>query len=171
MARLPRLESQASTRAMAGLLSAVLHVGLLVLIALSGGPGEGEREDPTPAAQWVRMDAPAVVPRAGIAHRPVETGSVPAGSPSAPQIEPPPVPFPEPDIPSFEPDETVLAEVEFRIEEAADLALAPALDAFPSFVTPAAHAPELLERIEKLAEELDQGPARAGRVGTRWPAI
>lgn len=164
MARLLRFESQGSTRVTAGLLSTVMHVGLLVLVAFSGGPGEGEREDPTPAEQWVRLDAPAVIPRAGMAEMPLETGSVPPGSPQAPRIEPPPVPFPEPDIPSFEGDEGVLADAEVTVEEPADLALAAVADTFSSFVTPAAQVPALLERIETLAEELTKAP----RARVRW---
>lgn len=158
MARLQRIESQTSTRATAGFLSVMLHVGVLLLIALSGGRWDGLQEIATPAMQLVWPDAHATGRPDGI-----EQG---AWTPAMPElllgdqavlqsIEPPSVQLADLDIPRAEPEEIPLVDAD--VEDAGEAALI-AVETPSTFVMPQVQASALLERIERLAEELAEAP-------------
>lgn len=159
MAHVQPFQPHTARRATAGLLSAVLHIGLLVLIALSGGRGDGVREDPAPAARWVRLDVPAGEPDRGSDPAPQAAPmpqSAPPERPSLPSIEPAAVPPPRLDIPVTSADEAL--HVDPVVKEATDVARNNAVESGTTFVMPPAQAAGLLERIERLAEELANAP-------------
>ena len=163
MAHVQRFQPQTARHAAAGLLSAVLHIGLLVLIALSGGRGDGVREDPAPATQWVLLDAPVREPDqvsdAATQARPAPD-SAPPERPGMPPIGPPVVPPPGIDIPRMVAADTM--HVDHVAEKALDVARTSAAENASKFVMPPGQAASLLERIEQLAEGLANAPdARA----------
>lgn len=137
MTRSVRLESRASTRAVAAFLTAVLHVGLLVLIALSGGRRDGINDDDTPVTQVVFFESQVDDQRQGIAWAPWYQ-ALPTRVHSEPldltDIEPPsPVPA-EFDAPLDDADE--LARVE--LETAGDTAMTSITEPLATFVMPQA---------------------------------
>lgn len=155
MTRSVRLESRASTRAVAALLTAVLHFGLLVLIALSGGRRDGINDDDTPITQVVFLDSQLDDPRQGIASAP----RYPA-VPKRLHIEPP-------DLTDIEPPSPVPAEFDTPLDDANELArieLEPSGDTavnsitepLATFVMPLAQASSLVQRVERVARELAQ---------------
>lgn len=165
MTRLQRLESKTSTRAMAGLLSAMLHLGLLVLISLSGGRGDGAREDPGPATQAVLLDAGVEARRPRVEPVPDSISGAEASPdpvtvepPGLATIEPAPVPSPTVDIPQF----ALNPAPPIDVEAPGEVLPTRVLDTPAAMVMPRRQASALLQRIEKLAEQLTRVPrARA----------
>lgn len=163
MTRSVRLESRASTRAVAAFLTAVLHVGLLVLITLSGGRRDGINDDDTPVTQVVLFDSQVDDRRQGIAWAPwyptVPT-RVQSEPPDLTDIEPPsPVPA-EFDVPLDEANE--LARVE--LETAGDTAMTSITEPSATFVMPQAQASSLVQHVERVAREL----AHISRTRVTW---
>ena len=160
MARLQRFKPKSSTRAMAGLLSVSLHLGVLVLIAVSGGRWDGLRDVAAPAMRLVRVDTRATDRRDGI-ERDVRTPAMPKlmlGEPlDLHRIEPTSIQLPELDIPDVEVEGIPLVDAD--IKEAADAALVANIDAPSTFIMPQVQASELLKRVERLAEELVKTPS------------
>ena len=160
MARLQRFKPKSSTRAMAGLLSVSLHLGVLVLIAVSGGRWDGLRDVAAPAMRLVRVDTRATDRRDGI-ERDVRTPAMPKlmlGEPlDLHRIEPTSIQLPELDIPDVEVEGIPLVDAD--IKEAADAALVATIDAPSTFIMPQVQASELLKRVERLAEELAKTPS------------
>ena len=160
MARLQRFKPKSSTRAMAGLLSVSLHLGVLVLIAVSGGRWDGLRDVAAPAMRLVRVDTRATDRRDGI-ERDVRTPAMPKlmlGEPlDLHRIEPTSIQLPELDIPDVEVEGIPLVDAD--IKEAADAALVANIDAPSTFIMPQVQASELLKRVERLAEELAKTPS------------
>jgi hypothetical protein len=92
MARLLRLEPRRSLGVVAGLLSAMLHLGLLLLIVFSGGRQDGVAEGDTPLSRLVMLDSRITDRRDGIEVAPVKPSApeVNVGEPLDPRtIEPP----------------------------------------------------------------------------------
>jgi len=159
MARLQRLTPQTPTRLAAAVLSCVLHLGLVALILLSGGRQDGVREDPAPSAQLLFL-ATRTPGRPGHSDSSQGTPVTPGQSPSErwePQrIEPPSIPLPEVDVPraasyriprlEIEPEDTVVTIPVSTVETAS------------TFIMPEMQASQVLERIERFAEELADTP-------------
>ena len=167
MAHTQGLQSPPSARATAGLLSFVLHVGLLMLVLWSGGSGEGLRDAEAPEPQPVRLDAVAddrqhdrqtlPGPRAGDA--------VPPETPVLHEPVPPSVPLPELGLaPSLV---TAAPEVEVDASEEPEPGAVTFADVVPPEVpdegatpiTPPLEADELLRRIESLAGQWVTSPS------------
>jgi len=167
MLRVRPFQSQMSRRATAGLLSAVLHAGLLVLIVLSGGRGDGVLEDPADAAQWVQLASGASASEEGLEQGPL-LPETPADrlvqAPSPLPIEPAPVPPPDVDLPISPVDETAPADAadDVSIDEVGEVTLAGTYDSQSALVMPRLQAVELAQRVEQLAEDMAQ--ARRARV-------
>lgn len=159
MARLQRFESQTATRATAGLLSVLLHVGALLLITLSGGRWDGPQEIATPAMQFLWLDAHVTGRPGGIeqgAWSPEMPERILSDDADLPSIEPPSIPLAEFDIPRAEAEEIPLVDAD--VEDAGEAALITAINSPSTFVMPQAQAAALRKRIERLAEELTAAP-------------
>lgn len=159
MARLQRLKPQTLTRVTAAVLSAMLHLGLLGLITLSGGREDGVRDDPAPATRLLLLNARVPGRREGIETVPWTPAApelVPSVQLNLPQIEPPSIPFPELDIPRVESAEVPLVQVD--VEDAVETTPASAVDTPSTFVMSEVQATGVLKRIERLAAELAETP-------------
>jgi hypothetical protein len=153
MARLQRVRSHTSTRALAGVLSVLLHVLLIALIAWSGGRGDGTRENPAPAMQAVWLLGAVTAARADLeASRwtPDEPPSLPPPVPATLEFEPPAVALPKLDLPRTEAEPAMLAGVQAAPDRAVGTA--------STFAMAGAQASRLLQRIEQLAEGLAETP-------------
>jgi hypothetical protein len=168
MAREKRLESLVSLRVVTGLLSVMLHVGLLLVIVFSGGRHDGVDDDATPVTQLVMLQSRTPDQRDGIDLPPLEP-AVPA--PDLRELLdvadiPPTPPTPDSDAEHGAVDEMPLEAVIAANDTVLDsgaidpvIALADALtEPLPTFVMPRAQASALLQRIERLAEELTRTP-------------
>jgi hypothetical protein len=159
MARLQRFQAVITRRAAAGLLSALLHLGLAALILLSGGRAEGSREDAAPATRVVWLEPEVSVRRKDMeppAQEPAAATSIP-GEPRDPlRIEPPAVMPPQVEIPLIDSHESRV--VDLAADESADFAQAGAAGALSTFVIPQAQASGIVQRIEHVAAELAKAP-------------
>ncbi|HEY6640854.1 hypothetical protein [Povalibacter sp.] len=161
MTHLMRFELRVSPRVAAGIVSALLHLGLLLLLAFSSGRFDGFHEAETSLTSLVMLDTPRADRRDGV-HTP-------------PQALPPaPAPDPEPSreddveqsLPIREPTESI---------ESTELAAAAAISApeipasttasdtaitesLATFVSPSPEQAALLANLARLAEELAQAP-------------
>lgn len=167
MAHMQRLQSQPSARATAGLLSVVLHVGLVMLVLWSGGRGDGLHDIRAPEPQPVSLDAVAdhgeddrhalPAPSAG--------GVVPPEPPVLHEPVPPSVPLPELDIsPSLvaeapEAEGDAADKPEPDAATFADAAEASVPDDGSTLLMPRLQAEELLSRIERLAGQWVTSPS------------
>jgi hypothetical protein len=148
---------------MAGTLSVALHLGLLLLILLSGGRRDGYDDDDTPLTRLVFVDADVAPRRDGhdVADRSAAMRPpVAQEPPDVPDAEPPTLTPVEIDTPSEAADEEPLVDLEVR----ARAAVPPVLEPLETLVLPPEQASALQERIERLAEELLKTP----RVRTTW---
>lgn len=155
MARPQGLESPVSTRAVAVLLSTVLHVGLLLLIVLSGGRRDGVHYDDTPLTRVVLLDSQDGDRRDGMQLAPW-TPVMPRVVTSAPpqlrfeQPEPQQESHPAPDDPPEEAD--AIPHVDVQVEPEG-LTAARIDDSSSTEVVAEVHASAFLRRIERLAED------------------
>jgi hypothetical protein len=163
MTRPQRLDTRDSTRAVAGALSVVLHLGLLLLIVLSGGRRDGIDDDDTPLSQLVLMDSDIATRQDG-AEPTVWNPSPPTLSVADQRefldVQPPDLSPLEFEAPREEVDDVPLVDIEVL----ADAALAPVIEPLATFVMPEAQASALLKRVERLAEKLVKAP----RARTAW---
>lgn len=157
MAHPAQFESQGAIRTMAGVLSATLHFGLLLLIALSGGRRDGYHDDDTPVTTVVWLQSDVADRREGVEPR-LKEPAAPAPFPSQladlPIIEPPTlaVADPTPDAPREETDPGPGPD----FESAHDTASNETTDRPSTLEMPEAQASALLQRIERLAEDLSR---------------
>lgn len=172
MTQLGRLDSRISTRAVAGALSVVLHLGLLLLILLSGGKRDGIDDDDTPVTQLVFVESDVSVRHDGT--------DLAVWSPADPtlavgeqqeflDIEPPTLSPIEFDRPEQVAEEVPPIEVEIPDESVLTAVVQP----LATFVMPQAQASALLKHVERLAEELVKRPrSRAAweQDGTQYDA-
>lgn len=153
MTRSVRLESQASTRAVAGLLTVGLHAGLLVLVALAGGRRDGASDDDTPVLRVVYLDSQASSRRTGpewAAWQPAAAMPVQAEPPEIGDLEPS---RDESDAPPWA-----------ELEQPGEITLARIVEPPAPFVLPPAQATSLLQQVERAAREL----ATSDRTQVRW---
>jgi len=149
-----RLDSQFSTRAWAGLLSAVLHLGLVLLILLSGGRRDGISDDDTPVTRIVYMDSVAATPREGIEsilRNLAVPRPMPPDQPDLRDIEPPMLSPAEFDSSRDDPEDSPPADVEAPGETSS-------IESPTTYLMPQAEASALLQRVERLAAELVKAP-------------
>jgi hypothetical protein len=175
-----RLDSRGAVRATAGLLSALLHVVLFLLIALSGGRRDGIHDDDAPLTQVVFIDSDVVARRDGNEATPWFRTPPPLAlgeQPLLPVIEPPSLPLPEFDAPQDDakqdPDDADDVS-ELMAGIVPDVAV-PAIADVPvqSFVMPQAQASAVLQRIERVAGKLAKTPRTRvawQQDGTRYDA-
>ncbi len=185
MERLKRLESQDSTRAGAGVLSVALHVGLLLIVMLSGGRQDGVYDADTPITQVVMLESRKADQRDGVELPPLdpaiplptldeppdlqtepqkvhETDQAPA--PLVPELEVSPVDeldAPPQDVPEDVPGEVpedVNDSPPVEIAAPSEVVLASTIDPISTFVMPQADASALLQRVERLAEKHAEAP-------------
>lgn len=156
MVRLKRMDPKTAARVTAGLLSALLHVIVLVLIAVSGSRWDGFQESAMPALQFARLDLHV----AGRPDRSEQVESTPANLESNPgaqfdsqSIEPLSIPLVENAPPRADVEETAFEDA--RIQDVGEPALNRAIDTASTFVLAQVQAAELLKRVERLAEELE----------------
>lgn len=163
MTRSVRLESPISTRAAAGLLTVVLHVGLVVLIVLSGGQRDGIADNDTPVTRVVFFDAPVADWQRGTAPEPWFP-AIPTQAhgklPDPADIEPPSVSPTEFDAPQDGAEEVP----QVVLETADDTALTSIVEPSVPFVMPPAQVSSLVQRIELVAREVVQ----ASRKRVTW---
>ena len=163
MTRPVRLESRASTRAVAGLLTAALHVGVLVLVGLSGGRRDGIHDDDMPVTRIVFMDSHVADRRDGIERAPWYP-AIPTlthgEQPAIEDIQPPPLLPAEFDASQEHADEMPLADVEVPAETAPASAVEPP----GTFVMPETQASALAQHVERVAREL----ATSDRTRVTW---
>jgi hypothetical protein len=174
MVHAARLESQSSTRAAAGALSVGLHSCLLLLILFAGGPRDGTREGEASLGVLVMLDARIAERRTDIEWPPTpDTLALP--EPTEPRVtleraEPVAPPLSEPDrhpedvaqVPAMPLADEALAEILEHDEAAESLA---------TLRMPESRAAELLQRLERLAEELAAQPRATAsweQDGTRY---
>jgi hypothetical protein len=162
MTQLKRLDSRVSTRAAAGGLSVVLHLGLILLLLLSGGRRDGIDDDDTPLTQlvFVKAEIPARHEGAELtAWTPKDSGHAIGEQRKFLEIEPP-------TLSPIEIDATPVADdlPPLEVEVPDDSILATAVDPLASFAMPQAQASALVKRVERLAEELVSRP----RARTAW---
>ena len=161
MVRAARLESQSSTRAAAGALSVGLHSGLLLLILFAGGPRDGTREGEASLGELVMLDARIAEQRADI-EWPTTQDTLSPPDPPEPQVvveraEPVAPPRTESDS---DPDDVEHVPAMPLVDAAPAEVLAhdEATEALATLRMPASRAAELLQRLERLAEELAAQP-------------
>jgi hypothetical protein len=164
MARLRRLESGVSVRVVAGMLSALLHVALFLLIVFSGGRQDGMDDGDTPIAQLLMLESRQADRRDGL--------DLPQLPPALPapglreqadleRIQPPTLLIPDVDVRPEAPDITPPAQAVAPTEPVPTPVDEPA----PStFVLAEPQTSALLKRVERLAEEL----AKASRARATW---
>ena len=158
-----RLESQASTRAVAGLLTVGLHAGLLVLVALAGGRRDGAGDDDTPVTRVVYFDSQVSSRRTGAewaAWQPAAAMPVHVEPPEIGELETLPPAQADSGSSRDEDDASPWAE----LEPADELTLAHIAEPPATFVLPPAQATALLQQVERAAREL----ATADRTQVRW---
>jgi hypothetical protein len=167
MTRLQRLDSQVSTRATAGLLSVVLHLGLLLLILLSGGRRDGIDDDATPLTRLVFLDSDIATRRQGAEptfRNPALPTQIADDTQDFPEIDLPTlkqIEFDAPrEMPQDEPDDEPLTDIVVRADAAPTAIAEPPA----ALVMPRTQASALLRRIEGLAEGLVKTP----RIHTAW---
>lgn len=163
MAVREHLDSRTSRRLLAGLVSVVLHVGLFLAIAWSGGRYQGIDHGETPVTRLVMIEARTADQREGALQPPLE--------PTAAEIEPaqretgedtaPPEPLPG-EIPTesvayLEPDSAISEPLQDS-ERQPDPAPVEAIDQPSTFVMPVAQRSALQHRLEQLAEDLANTP-------------
>jgi hypothetical protein len=165
MARLEHLETRVSTRAVAGILSVVLHVGLFLLVMLSGGRQDGVHDADTPTTQVVMLESRIADQNDGVDLPPLES-AVPVPTLYEPP-DPRPVRPPSPLLPDrvFPPAEDNVVPPEdaedsppVEIVAPAEPVLTSAISPLSTFVMPPAEASALLQRVERLAEEHANAP-------------
>ncbi len=162
MAVREHLDSQTLRRLQAGLVSVVLHVGLFLAVALSGGRYEGVDAGETPITQLVMIEARTADQRDGTRQPPLEAAVAEmelqreVGEDSAPP-EPLPGEIPTESLAHLEPDAALSATVE-DIEMQADPSPVDAIDQPSTYVMPAAQRSALQHRLEQLAEDLANTP-------------
>jgi hypothetical protein len=167
MAHRPRLEWRVSSRVVAGSLSALLHLGLFLLVYFSGGRQDGVDDDDTPITQVVMLETRNADHRDGVRLPPLQA-SIPAPDPRA-SLDPQAVQPPTLSLSDLDPapDEAAVIETP-PIEIAAppvDPLLATAIELpLPTFVMPQAQVSELIERIERVAaKKLAAAPSATAR--------
>jgi hypothetical protein len=157
MAHMKRLESPTSTRVLAGFLSATLHLGLLVLVVLAGGRRDGIDDDDTPLTQVVLFASDVAHRSDGIdttAWQPAVEATIQHEEAAPPDIEPPSQPLPDVQVPL-----DVVAEIPpVEIVTPVDTTVASVIEPAATFAMPEAQVSALLQRIERLAEELAKSP-------------
>lgn len=157
MARLERREWRISARAVAGFLSAVLHLGLFLLITLSGGRQDGVHDADTSMTQVVMLESRLADRSNGIDLPPLE-----AAVPMPTLSEPPEPQAVEPPVPSQPDHQTQPASVDVTppVEVVAPIeaVLSSVIDPLATVEMPQAEASALLQRIERLAEALAESP-------------
>ena len=160
---LERLESRVSLRVMAGLLSAALHFGLLLLLALSGGRYDGIHDGETPITRVVLLESRNADHRDGIESTPLEP-NVPAinlaEALNAENREPPPLLLAKL---HSEPTDAIVAPPA-ELTEATETVSTETIDLASTFVMPQAEKSALVKRLARLAEELAQTP----RAQVKW---
>ena len=140
----------------------MLHLGLLLLVAFSGGRQDGVDSSDTPITQVVMLESRHADHRDGSRSAPLEP-AVPAiniGDQLEPQSIPAPSLLPEIDTSADEPDVAPPP----NIIDSSDPVLTTAIELPSTFVMPPAQASELLQHIERLADELKKKP----RVQSTW---
>jgi hypothetical protein len=163
MTQLKRLDSRVSTRAAAGTLSVLLHLGLVLLILAAGGKRDGVDDDDTPLTQLVFIASDVAVRHAGpelTAWNPADPTRAFGQQREFLKIEPPPLSPIEFELPPQVVEEASPIEV----ETPDDSLLAAIMQPLASFVMPQAQASALLKHVERLAEELVNSP----RSRTTW---
>ena len=174
MARAERLESQSSTRAAAAALSVVLHSALLLLILFAGGPDDGTHEGEAWLGELVMLDARIAERRAAI-EWPTTQDNLSLPESPEPQViveraEPMAPPLSEPDSDP----ENVEQVPGMPLVDQAPAAVLEHDEATESLATlrmPEARAAELLQRLERLAEETAAQPRATAsweQDGTRY---
>lgn len=165
MARLQRIRSQTATRATAGSLSVLLHV-LLALIVLSGGRWDGLQDVAMPVIEFTWLEAHDTGrpdgSEQGASWMPAMPELDPGDQADLQSIEPPSMPLIEYDFPRTEAEQIPLVDAD--IEVAGETSLITAIDTPPTFVMPQLQAAALLQRVERLAENL----ADAARARVSW---
>lgn len=150
-------------RVVAGLLSAMLHVALFLIIASSGGRQDGSGEGDTPVTQVVMLEFRSADHMDGI-----ELAALEAAAPPAIVLE-------RLDLRSVQPPSLLSRDLEQPPDDASvvppvdgitlgDTVLASTVDPRATFVMPQDQTSGLLEHIERLAEAL----ARAPRAQVTW---
>lgn len=174
MARPERLESQSSTRAAAGALSVVLHLGLLLLILFAGGPRDGTLEGEASRGELVMLDA-RIAERRPDVEWPAMPVTLSLPEPPEPQVaveraEPllPPLSETDGDTKDVEqpPEMPVVEEAPAEVLEQEE-----SNETLATLRMPEARAAQLLQRLERLAEELAAQPhatASWEQDGTRY---
>jgi hypothetical protein len=163
MARFVRLESRVSTRAAACLLTAALHVGLLVLIVLSGGRRDGVDGDDSPVTRIVFFDSRVGDRSQGAAWdrwHPAMPTPVRSDPPDVEDIEPPsllPIEFDAPHA-----DARQIPQIE--VDTGGDTRISSIVEPLATFVMPQAQASSFVQRIEREAREL----AQSSRTRVKW---
>src|SRR5688572_29418599 len=165
MASLQRTGSQTATRATAGILSVLLHVLLLALIALSGGRRDGLPDVAMPSIEVTWLEAHDTGRPDGIeqgAWTPAMPESILGDQADLQSLEPPMMPLVEYDFPRTEAEQIPLVNAD--VEVAGETALIAAIDTPSTIVMPQVQAAALLQRVERVAEEL----AEAARARASW---
>ena len=157
VAHLKRLEPRVSTRAVAGLMSVALHLGLFLLIAFAGGRQDGVHDGDTPITQVVMLESPIADHRDGVELTPLEP-AVPAlhvrKEPVAQTGQAESVSIPDIDARPIGVDDTPPV----AVLAPNDTALTSAIDPLSTLVMPQAQTSTLLQRIERLAEKVTTAP-------------
>lgn len=157
MARLARLKSRVSLRVLAGLFTALLHLGLLLLLASSGGRYDGIDDGETPITRVVMFESRNADHRDGIESPPLEPTVPPidlAEQLNAEHSEPPSLLLRDLDS---EPDDAIVAPPA-ELTAAIDTISTAAIDAPSTFLMPPAQKSALEQRLARLAEELVKTP-------------
>jgi hypothetical protein len=153
MTPLKRLDSRVSTRAAAGALSAALHVGLILLILLSGGRRDGVDDDDTPVTQLVFLETDVATRHEG-AEPTVWNPALPTQTAGEVrdylEIEPP-TPLP---IEFDEPEQIADDALPIEIVSPDDAIVTTVVEPLATFAMPQAQASALVKRVEHLAEQL-----------------
>ncbi len=159
MASLSTRDSLRPGRVTAALLSGLLHLGMLALIVLAGGPADGliERAAESRAQTWLTapiarqrdFDLPDP-PVAAIPQVQADAGPAPA-TVDPPGERLPPPPLPEPDLAI--PDLAAAGPLATRVEDPAEDPARP-VDLPPAFMMGERQASSLTERLEQFAEAL-----------------
>ena len=188
MARL-RLESVFSLRMVAGSLSAMLHAGVFLLVAFSGGRQDGLEDDDTPVARLVMLQSPRSDHRTGIQSALLERPPVPVTvrrQLTVQDVQSPSLPLPDLELDAdpaigqddgvdeaevSDADEAVDADASNEADEAAvsplveivapDDIVVGAVDPLSMLVMPQRKASSLMQRIEHLARKKLKDKQRA----------
>lgn len=159
MAVREHLDSRTSRRLLAGLVSVVLHVGLFLAIALSGGRYQGVDAGETPITQLVMIEAPTADQRDGT-RQPLEPAVAEIEQAQQEITEDSPLPEPLPgetpaeSLAHLAPDAAISAPLEDIEKTQPDPLPVEAIDQPSTFVMPVAQRSALQHRLEQLAEDL-----------------